>query len=79
MVYHAGHSNIRLFISHAGLLSTQQTVYHGVPALMFPLFFDQMTNARGFVEQGAGIKMDLFDFTEEELETAINQILHESR
>lgn len=74
-----GHPNIRLFISHAGLLSTQQSIYHGVPTIYFPFYFDQMTNAKGVHEKNAGIKMDIWTFTEEELESAINAILTEPR
>lgn len=72
-----GHNNIRLFISHGGLLSTQQILCHGVPFLMFPFFFDQKTNANGAAKQGAGLVMNIWNFTESDLETAINRLLHE--
>lgn len=32
---------IKVFISHAGLLSTHEAVYHGVPVLALPLISDQ--------------------------------------
>ena len=36
-----GHKNIRVFITHGGLLSTQEAIYHGVSLLGLPLFADQ--------------------------------------
>lgn len=38
---YAGHKNTKLFITHAGLLSTQESIYHGVPMLGVPIFADQ--------------------------------------
>ncbi len=37
----AAHKNTKLFITHAGLLSTQESIYHGVPMLGIPIFADQ--------------------------------------
>lgn len=35
------HPNTKLFISHCGLLSTQEALWYGVPVLGFPVFADQ--------------------------------------
>lgn len=33
-----GHSKIKIFMSHGGLLSTQEAAYHGVPILALPIW-----------------------------------------
>jgi UDP:flavonoid glycosyltransferase YjiC (YdhE family) len=54
-------------------------MFHGVPAILFPFFFDQVPNAMNAVEQGIGIQLDIWNFTEEELLNAINRILQEQK
>lgn len=47
-----GHPNVKLFISHGGLLGTQEAVACGVPMLMVPLYADQALNARAMADRG---------------------------
>ncbi|KAF2365455.1 UDP-glucuronosyl/UDP-glucosyltransferase [Trinorchestia longiramus] len=37
-----GHEKMRLFISHGGLSSMQESLYHGVPVLGLPVYGDQV-------------------------------------
>ena len=40
-----GHDNVKLFVTHGGLLSTEESLYHGKPMLYIPGFADQFSNA----------------------------------
>lgn len=48
----AAHPNVKLFISHCGLLSTMEAMYHGVPILGLPMMADQPKNAVKLVNKG---------------------------
>ncbi|KAJ3642485.1 hypothetical protein Zmor_025265 [Zophobas morio] len=45
------HPNVKLFITHGGLLSTTETIYHGVPVLAIPIAADQKLNAQRIVNE----------------------------
>lgn len=66
-----------MFISHGGLLSTTETVYHGVPVIGIPIFGDQIVNIANAENSGYGIKLEYDDLTEETLGLAINKMLND--
>lgn len=72
------HANTRLFISHCGLGSITEALYHGVPILAIPLFLDQHINARKIVEEGWAVSLPYNTVTSESLEEAINEMLSNS-
>ena len=72
------HPNVRLFMTHAGLLSTQEAIYHAVPIIAFPVFGDQDQNARQAERAGIGIFVELLDVSEATLEDAIHKVLSDS-
>ncbi|CAK1556337.1 unnamed protein product [Leptosia nina] len=69
------HSNIKLFIGHGGLMSTQEAVFHGVPILGIPIYADQYNNLLLAQEIGFGKILKYRDINEESLDNAINDIL----
>lgn len=69
------HPKIRAFISHGGLLSTQEAVYYAVPSIVFPVFAEQDYNAERIQGGERGIKMELFQLTEEKMDHALREIL----
>jgi len=57
------HFNIRLFITHGGVLSIQEAIHRGVPVLGIPIFGDQSLNMNKDVTAGYGLSIPaaLFD------------------
>jgi len=54
-------------------------VYHGVPALGIPVFFDQMNNARKLATEEIGLMLPYHELTKEKLLTSITAILNDSK
>ena len=74
-----GHPKIRVFISHGGLCSTQEAVYHGVPFIGLPVFADQFSNVRKAARDGYAIPLDWKSLTDDILFDAIQQMINNSR
>ncbi|XP_066971029.1 UDP-glycosyltransferase UGT5-like [Macrobrachium rosenbergii] len=60
-----GHSKLRLFITHGGLFSTFESIYHGTPIIGLPVFADQQSNMRTVERQGWGKTILWKDLTED--------------
>ncbi|XP_066145749.1 UDP-glucosyltransferase 2-like [Euwallacea fornicatus] len=74
-----GHSKLKAFVTHGGLLSMFETVYHGVPAVSLPVFCDHDSNAAKAESDGYAIKLDLFTLTPELLLRAIKTVIRDPR
>lgn len=68
------HPNVVLFISHGGLFGTSESLYHGVPLLVIPLFGDQQRNAYRISRAGYGKFITMDEITENSLLKSINEI-----
>lgn len=73
-----GHPNVALFITHGGLLSMTEAVYHGVPMVGIPIFGDQKMNVARMIKHGIGYRVKYNELTEETFGMAINKVLSDS-
>lgn len=49
-----GHRKLKAFVTHGGLNSMFETVYHGAPAVVLPVFADQNANSEKQKADGYG-------------------------
>ncbi|XP_018334968.1 UDP-glucuronosyltransferase 2B15 [Agrilus planipennis] len=71
------HPNLKLFVTHGGLMGSQEGVYCGVPMLAFPIFVDQHLNIRNFVAKGLALKLSLNHLTTDSLLNATRNLLED--
>jgi glucuronosyltransferase len=72
-----GHPNIKLFISHGGLLGAQEAIYCNVPRLGIPFFGDQEKNIGSAEKMGVAVKLAYDDINKNTILTAIKKILED--
>lgn len=69
------HPNIKLFITHGGLLGTTEAVYEGVPMLGMPIYGDQFVNVRAIESAGGGVVLDYHSLSEQKILHGIRTVL----
>ncbi|BFZ10320.1 hypothetical protein BsWGS_13360 [Bradybaena similaris] len=70
-----GNKNVKVFISHAGAHSIYEALYHAVPTVCVPLFYDQQYNADRAEDKGHCISIDIIKASEDELVSVIERVL----
>ncbi|CAD1470738.1 unnamed protein product [Heterotrigona itama] len=73
------HKNTRAFITHGGLMGTQEAIYHGVPMIGIPVFSDQIRNVNIMVQKNVGILLRSEDLDERSMDIALHAILHDPK
>lgn len=65
----------RLMITHGGLTGVKEAIYHGVPMIVIPFFYDQPGNAARVVFHGLGRKAPLRRLDAERLGELVDGVL----
>lgn len=73
------HPNVKLFITHGGLLSCTESIYHGKPVIGIPFFGDQKLNMARAVAAGWGVQIDFTNLTESSLTWGLTEVLSDER
>ncbi|XP_012282472.1 UDP-glucuronosyltransferase-like [Orussus abietinus] len=73
------HKNTKAFITHCGLMGTQEALYHGVPMIGLPLFGDQHRNVRAYMAKNVLIMLPHEDVTSESMDAALKAILRDPK
>lgn len=61
------HPYVRVVVSHCGMASAQEALYHNIPVLCIPFFCDQPDVSARIVDSGAGMQLDKRKFDAEEV------------
>ncbi|KAK7506363.1 hypothetical protein BaRGS_00002475 [Batillaria attramentaria] len=69
-----GHPNTKVFVSHCGKNGQYEALYHAVPVVATPLFYDQPYNAERMRVKGLAEVLDLRTCTVQEMTAAILKV-----
>ncbi|XP_019872404.1 UDP-glycosyltransferase UGT5-like [Aethina tumida] len=70
------HPNVVLFIGHGGALSTHEALYHGVPVIGIPFFFDQIINVKALQEKQRGALLVYKSMTTKQIVDTIREVIN---
>ncbi|XP_054166678.1 4'-demethylrebeccamycin synthase-like [Oppia nitens] len=69
-------SLVDLVVTNGGNNTITESLYYGKPLIVLPLFDDQFDIAQRVHETGLGVRLNPFEFTDEELMAAVNSVLN---
>jgi MGT family glycosyltransferase len=64
----------RAFVSHAGMGSTMEALYYGVPLVCVPQMLEQEVNAARVAELGLGVRLDPDGLAAADLRAAVDTV-----
>lgn len=69
------HPNVKLFITHGGLLGSTEALYHGKAVVGIPIYGDQYLNIVRAERAGYGVLLDYNTITEDSIRNALKRVL----
>lgn len=69
------HPNVKVFMTHAGLMGSSEAAYCGVPVVTTPMYGDQFLNAAALVQRGMGVLLHYEDIGENSVMRALKRAL----
>ncbi|KAG5270387.1 hypothetical protein AALO_G00192040 [Alosa alosa] len=72
-----GNPKIKLFVAHGGTNGVQEAIYHGVPVVGVPLFFDQYDNLLRLKVRGGATIVSVATLDKDIFLQALQEVLHE--
>ena len=73
------HPNVKAFISHAGMLSTHEALWHGKPVVGMPFFVDQSRNLEKSIKNGVAVRVDFRTLNVEIFKSSISAVLDDPK
>ncbi|XP_048418942.2 UDP-glucuronosyltransferase 2A1-like [Stegostoma tigrinum] len=71
-----GHPKTRVFVAHGGTNGLYEAIYHGVPVVGIPLFYDQFDNLIRLEIRGAAKVICVTTMQSTDLLEAVNEVIH---
>ena len=73
-----GHPNLKVFVTHGGMGSIMEAIYHRAKILGIPLLNDQRTNLKRAARHGNARMLEWGNLTAEELTNAIKDVISDN-
>ncbi|XP_023940208.2 UDP-glycosyltransferase UGT5 [Bicyclus anynana] len=73
------HPNVKVFISHGGLIGTQEAIFNGVPLIGVPIYADQYNNLLLAQQAGFGRVLKYHDINEETFENVLTDVINNKK
>nr|ADC91983.1 UDP glucuronosyltransferase 5 family polypeptide c3 [Danio rerio] len=71
-----GHPKTKVFVAHGGTNGVQEALYHGVPVVGIPFFFDQYDNLIRLQARGGAKIVSLAELGENSLHAVIKEVIN---